>query len=223
MYPEGTTKPHWGRQRATLTTVSDTPPKTLQGLTQHYVLAAKGGDAAEFARLYEHIAPAVFTWASLRLRPEQKAVIDPTDLVQEVWLRAWRKIASFDADRIPFRFWIFRIAKNVALEASRQARKPDRARQSGMETDPLDVVADTITGVSTRVARDESLARFQEAVSALPEAERKLVLHCGLEGLPLREVGERLGISEEAAGKRWQRLRQKLQTGELPAFLLDAS
>ncbi|QDV08056.1 RNA polymerase sigma factor CnrH [Planctomycetes bacterium Poly30] len=201
--------------------MADAPLNSLQGLTQHYVLAAKGGDAAEFARLYEHIAPAVYTWANLRLRPEQKAVLDPTDLVQEVWLRAWRKIEAFDADRIPFRFWIFRIAKNVALEASRQARKPDRGQPSSGELDPLDAVADTITGVSARVARDESLARFQAAVEALPDGERKLVLHCGLEGLPLREVGDRLGISEEAAGKRWQRLRQKLQTTDLPAFLLD--
>jgi RNA polymerase sigma-70 factor, ECF subfamily len=212
---------HPSFRRATLGTVSNASPKTLQGLTQHYVLAAREGDAAEFARLYEHIAPAVFTWANLRLRPEQKAVLDPTDLVQEVWLRAWRKIEDFDADRIPFRFWIFRIAKNVALEASRQARKPDRGQSSNGEVDPLDAVAASITGVSSRVARDESLARFLEAVEALPEAERKLVLHCGLEGLPLREVGERLGISEEAAGKRWQRLRQRLQSTDLPAFLLD--
>lgn len=196
-------------------------PETLEGLTQRYVLAAKGGDAPEFARLYEHIAPAVFTWANLRLRPEQKAVLDPADLVQEVWLRAWRKIETFDAERIPFRFWVFRIAKNVALEASRQARKPDRARPRGTGDDPLDAIADAITGVSSRVARDESLARFQAAVLELPEDERKLVVHCGLEGLSLREVGERLNISEEAAGKRWQRLRQRLQTGELPAHLLD--
>ena len=201
--------------------MTESNPESLKGLTQRYVLAAKNGDAAEFARLYEHIAPAVFTWANLRLRPEQKVILDPTDLVQEVWLRAWRKIESFDAERIPFRFWVFRIAKNVALEASRQARKPDRGRQPSGDSDPLDTVADTITGVSARVARDESLERFQSAVLALPEDERKLVIHCGLEGLPLREVGERLGISEEAAGKRWQRLRLRLQTGELPTHLLD--
>lgn len=202
--------------------MTESNPESLKGLTQRYVLAAKNGDAAEFARLYEHIAPAVFTWANLRLRPEQKVILDPTDLVQEVWLRAWRKIESFDAERIPFRFWVFRIAKNVALEASRQARKPDRGRQPSGDSDPLDTVADTITGVSARVARDESLERFQSAVLALPEDERKLVIHCGLEGLPLREVGERLGISEEAAGKRWQRLRLRLQTGELPTHLLDS-
>ncbi|MEM8714005.1 MAG: sigma-70 family RNA polymerase sigma factor [Planctomycetota bacterium] len=203
--------------------MSDSSPKTLDGLTQTYVVAAKDGDAEGFAQLYEHIAPAVYTWATLRLRPEQKALLEPTDLVQEVWLRAWRKIDSLDVDRIPFRFWIFRIAKNVALEASRQARKPDRSRQQpAAERDPLDAVADSITAVSRRMARDEGLAQFQEAVASLPEGERKLVIHCGLEGLPLREVGERLGISEEAAGKRWQRLRQRLQTGSLPAFLLDS-
>lgn len=209
--------------------MNDEPtPTTLEGITQVWVRSARNGDAGDFARLYEHIAPAVHTWASLRLRPNQAAMLDPGDLVQEVWLRAWRRIDDFDHERVPFRFWVFRIAKNVLLEASRQSRRPDqlgRIRASGEdgEADPLARVADSITAVSRRVSRDEELGRFREAVAALPEDERKLVLHCGLEGLPLREVGERLGISEEAAGKRWQRLRARLRTSELPAHLLALS
>lgn len=209
--------------------MNDEPtPTTLEGITQVWVRSARNGDAGDFARLYEHIAPAVHTWASLRLRPNQAAMLDPGDLVQEVWLRAWRRIDDFDHERVPFRFWVFRIAKNVLLEASRQSRRPDqlgRIRASGEDgdADPLARVADSITAVSRRVSRDEELGRFREAVAALPEDERKLVLHCGLEGLPLREVGERLGISEEAAGKRWQRLRARLRTSELPAHLLALS
>ena len=209
--------------------MNDEPtPTTLEGITQVWVRSARNGDAGDFARLYEHIAPAVHTWASLRLRPNQAAMLDPGDLVQEVWLRAWRRIDDFDHERVPFRFWVFRIAKNVLLEASRQSRRPDqlgRIRASGEdgEADPLARVADSITAVSRRVSRDDELGRFREAVAALPEDERKLVLHCGLEGLPLREVGERLGISEEAAGKRWQRLRARLRTSELPAHLLALS
>lgn len=201
---------------------------TLEGVTQQWVRTAKSGDAGDFARLYEHIAPAVFTWASLRLRPDQAALLDPGDLVQEVWLRAWRRIEEFDHERVPFRFWVFRIAKNVLLEASRQARRPDqmgRLRASSTDDeglDPLARVADSITAVSRRVSRDEELGRFRDAVAELPEDDRKLVIHCGLEGLPLRDVGERLGISEEAAGKRWQRLRARLRTSELPNYLLAA-
>lgn len=203
--------------------VSNPASSTLQGLTQHWVLTARSGSADDFAQLYEHIAPAVFTWAELRIRPEQRGVIEPGDLVQEVWLRAWRKIDGFDADRIPFRFWIFRIAKNVLLEATRHAQRPDRrgAQSPASDgSDPLDRVADSITAVSQRLMNDESLQSFQAAVAKLPDEERRLVIHCGLEGLPLREVGERLGISEDAAAKRWQRLRQRLRDGGLPSHLL---
>lgn len=201
-------------------------PPTLQGVTQQWVRSARRGDAGDFAQLYEHIAPAVFTWATLRIRPDQRAILDPGDLVQEVWLRAWRRIDDFDAERVPFRFWIFRIAKNVLLEASRQARRPDRAGGAAPAgddgPDPLAAVADSVTSLSRRISRDEELARFRGAVEELPEDERKLVIHCGLEGLPLRDVGERLGISEEACGKRWQRLRARLRETELPRFLLAA-
>ena len=204
--------------------MTDSPPTTLEGITQHWVRSARRGDATGFANLYEHIAPAVFTWASLRIRPEQSAILDPGDLVQEVWLRAWRQINEFDADRIPFRFWIFRIAKNVLLEAARQAQRPDRKRSfAGSDeggADALDRVADSITGVSRRIARDEGIAHFRSVVQQLPEEDRKLVVHCGLEGLALREVGERLGISEDAATKRWQRLRARLRESDLPEYLL---
>lgn len=199
------------------------PQQDLDGVTQAWVRTAARGDADGFAQLYEHIAPAVFTWASLRLRGDQLSLIDAGDLVQEVWLRAWRKIEGLDFEATPFRFWIFRIAKNVLLEASRQARKPDRRSMGapdGDAPDPMAQVPDSITGVSRRMARSEDLARFKAAVEAMEPEERRLVIHCGLEGLPLKEVGVRLGISEEAAGKRWQRLRTKLRTSELPRYLL---
>ncbi len=204
------------------------PQQSLEGVTQAWVRTAARGDADGFAQLYEHIAPAVFTWASLRLRGDQLSLLDAGDLVQEVWLRAWRKIEDLDVEATPFRFWIFRIAKNVLLEASRQARKPDRRGvgsgignpTGGDDLDPMAQVPDSITGVSRRMARSEDLSRFKEAVEAMEAEERKLVIHCGLEGLPLKEVGVRLGISEEAAGKRWQRLRAKLRTSELPRYLL---
>lgn len=206
--------------------LSDSDRATLDDQTKRYATGAKRGDAGEFARLYEHVAPAVFAWANLRLRGDHRTVLDPSDLVQEVWMRAWRKIEDLDVDKIPFRFWIFRIAKNVLLEASRQARRPDRSgsrssqsRAEG-EPDPLQQVADSVTAVSRRIAKDEGLARFQEHVSAMDPDDRSLVVHCGLEGLGLREVGERLGISTEAAAKRWQRLRAKLRESELPQYLL---
>jgi len=200
---------------------------SLTGVTRAWArAAADGGGADEFARLYEHIAPSVHTWATLRIRPRERAVIEPGDLVQEVWLRAWRRIEDLDPDVVPFRYWVFRIAKNVLLEAGRQARKPDRRAIGGDDEGPgpLGDVADSITAVSRRLVRDENLARFRDVVEGLDADDRALVVHCGLEGLPLKDAGARLGISEEAAGKRWQRLRARLRDHpdlrDLPEHLL---
>jgi DNA-directed RNA polymerase specialized sigma24 family protein len=48
-----------------------------------------------------------------------------------------------------------------------------------------------------------------------------LIVYCGLEGLSVTEVAQRLGLSREAAFKRWQRLRDELGQGRVaPASLL---
>jgi len=193
----------------------------LSGVTAQWLAEAKGGDAEGFGRLYEHIAPALFTWAELRIRPELRTVVEPGDLVQEVWFRAWRLLPQYDPAAAPFRFWVFRIAKNVLLEAGRSGRRGEHvgAGTSGRVA-ALDALADSITGVSVRVARDEGLAQFRELVATLEADDQKLVLHCGLEGLPYREVAPRLGLSVEAVAKRWQRLRAKLAESPLPQHLL---
>ena len=82
---------------------------SLDGVTGMWLAEVKNGDGDSFGRLYEHIAPALLTWAEFRIRPEQRQHVDPSDVVQEVWFRAWRQMESFDPEATPFRFWIFRI------------------------------------------------------------------------------------------------------------------
>ena len=71
-------------------------PEARDSPTLKWVRAAQKGDEDSFAKLYEHLAPALLTWAELRIRGEQRATLDPQDLVQEVWYRARRAIDSFD-------------------------------------------------------------------------------------------------------------------------------
>ncbi|MFT5052567.1 MAG: RNA polymerase sigma-70 factor (ECF subfamily) [Chlamydiales bacterium] len=182
-------------------------PETLR-----YLEAAKGGDAESFAHLYEAIAPALYTWAELRIRPTQRAHLDPQDLVQEVWFRAWRSIERFDAENVPFRLWIFRVAKNVLLEGLRRMQRLDQAGGVGPTTRmfALQNMPDEATAVSRRMAREETLADFAVEIRGLPQEDQKLVVHCGLEGLAYKDVAGRLGISADAVAKRWQRLRARL-------------
>ena len=193
--------------------------------TLQWVHAARNGDEAAFGRLFEHIAPALYAWADLRVHTNQRAHVDPGDIVQEVWLRAWRGLDTFDPETTPFRPWLFRVAKNVLLEAGRQVQRARQAGGLGPTTRlfALENLPDTATAVSRRLVRDEGLAAFGDRVRELSDEDRKLVVHCGLEGLPRKEVATRLGLSTEAVTKRWQRLRDRLAEAGLPEHLvLDA-
>ena len=85
----------------------------------------------------------------------------------------------------------------------------------------LDGVPDDATRITMRVARDESLGKCAEWIRALDDEDRKLVIHCGLEGLTYIETAERLAIGPEAVAKRWQRLRERLRDQALPQQLFS--
>ncbi len=188
----------------------DDPEANLR--TEDLVQRARGDLREGFADLYARIAPAVFGWASLHVRGPLRARLDPEDLLQEVTCRAYEAFASYDSERGDFRGWVFGIARNVLQKALRQLARPEVSPPSGAPTSSLSNVPDTATSISQRVARDESLREFVDSVQSWSEADRKLLIHRGLEGLPHDEVARLLGLSAETAAKRWQRLRDRLRT-----------
>jgi RNA polymerase sigma-70 factor (ECF subfamily) len=191
------------------------------GATQFWVRAYKDGDRSAFESLYTHLAPTIFAWSSMRIRPSLRGQVDPGDVVQEVFLRALKGFANFDPEGPSIRAWLFRIAKNVLLEAGRAGQK-HRVAGAGSNTRFLQLkgVPDSITAISVRLARDENMAAFNKAIEALKDEERALVIHCGLEGMLHAEVAERLGLNSETVTKRWQRLRKKLIAQGLPTILI---
>ena len=194
--------------------------------TQDLAARARAGDSDRFGQLYERIAPSLYTWAEIRIRRDLRQWIDPGDVVQEVWCRAWRAFDSFDPQTTTFRFWVFRIAKNVLLEAFRKLENPAfRARsRDGAATRALELVdvPDSATAITRRVAREESLRLFADWVQSLDEQDRMLLVHHGLEGLSQAEVAERLQLGREAVAKRWQRLLARVVEQKLPRELFAA-
>ena len=190
--------------------------------TAELAAAAGGGDRGSLGRLFERLTPELHTWAALRISTALREVLDPEDLVQEIWSRALTKIAEFRPDGTPFRFWVFRLAKNVLLEAIARARVRRNRRAGRAETERLFDIGDypdDATSASRRAARDEALRQFIEDVKALPEDDAELFVYCGLEGATAAEAARVLGIGEEAAQKRWVRLRERLRQRGLPRGL----
>jgi RNA polymerase sigma-70 factor (ECF subfamily) len=181
------------------------------------------GDRASFQRLYDQVAPALYAWTCLRLQGGPAASLDPQDILQEVWLRAVRGLASYDAS-CSFRGWLLGITKNVLLQGYRR-HSYDAVRGSGLPAEGQPGVLgcpDSVTSISTRLARDESIQRFLAYVSSLPSDDRMLVLYCGFEEYTYSEAATRLGLSPDTASKRWQSLRARMrESGSLRALALE--
>ena len=175
-----------------------------------------------FEQHYERVAPALFAWASLRIRPSFRGRLDPEDVLQEIWVRALEIHGSRDPSRGSFRAWIFAVGKNVLFEAF---RKLDGAGGSPLgpstRARTLENWPDQATAVSRRLAKEEGLQLFLQHVRDLPREDRMILIHCGLEGLTHAETATRLGLTRDAVAKRWQRMRAKLEREKLPRELLQ--
>jgi RNA polymerase sigma factor (sigma-70 family) len=167
-----------------------------------------------FEELYADVAPALYAWAELRIRPALRARLEPQDLLQEVWLRGRKNFSGFDERGVGFRAWAFRIGKNILMEALRASRNdplPHPGWSSATGTLALDGIPENVTSFTQRLAREESVREFLNHAGALEETDRMLLIHCGLEEEACASAAPKLGLSEDAAIKRWQRLRTKLR------------
>jgi RNA polymerase sigma-70 factor (ECF subfamily) len=199
-----------------------TDPDDKVPRTEALVRAFQQGAELSFEQLYARLAPALYAWAVLRA----PRGIEPADLLGETWLRAVRSVHDFDPARASFRAWLFGIAKKVLLHELRaQAQRERSAERTGdgsrATRGGLEGVPEAVTSLSLRFQREESMTRFLERIGGLAREERELVVYCGLEGSTCREAATRMGLSEEATFKRWQRLRAELRASSWAAELLE--
>ncbi|MFT4626875.1 MAG: RNA polymerase sigma factor (sigma-70 family) [Myxococcota bacterium] len=124
------------------------------------------------------------------------------DLSQDIWLAIWKALPRFRGDSSP-RTYVFRIAHNRA--ATWVVRRPPPADA----TDTL-ALADTGPCPERQASAKQDVRRLMRAVRTLAVGQRR-VLTLVLEGLSHREVGEILGVSENAVGVRLHRARRALR------------
>jgi RNA polymerase sigma-70 factor (ECF subfamily) len=122
---------------------------------------------------------------------------DAEDAAQEALLKIPGEIRRF-TDSDSFRRWLNRVSLNAALEVARKAarRRAHEARAAMPKPEPLDAV--------TRLA-------LFEALTALGEAPRNLLLEHYFEGESMESIGAREGCSAPAVFKRLEGARELLR------------
>lgn len=125
------------------------------------------------------------------------------DAAQEACLRAWLNLPAFKPDR-PFRPWLYRIALNAALDMLRQPHP------IGLEEEAA-LLADPAANPEAALLAQEQASRVQQAVNALPEAARVVLVLREYGGLSYQEIAQALDVPTGTVMSRLNYARTRLR------------
>lgn len=180
---------HWGAD------VMNEQPANLEDLMQRYV----DGDPRAFEALYTEIAPDLRRVLRRRLRAPHKV----EDAMQKTFLNVHTARHRYRRGA-PVRPWVLTIARNVAF---------DHLRKKSSSEQPLShEVARRIEDPTDALGEREALRSLTRALDALPPDKREVIELHKIQGLPMAEVAERIGIKEGTARVRAHRGYKALKT-----------
>jgi RNA polymerase sigma-70 factor (ECF subfamily) len=142
---------------------------------------------------------------------------DAEDLTQEVFLKLYKNLASFDTQKGSFQTWITTLARNLLVDHFRRTRL-ERASESldasfdGEEDGPTmsDKLADPRPSQEQHVAGLELKVRVQNALKQLSPELREAVILRDLEDMDYKEISQVLRIPEGTVKSRISRGRGEL-------------
>jgi RNA polymerase sigma-70 factor (ECF subfamily) len=157
------------------------------------------GDSAAFRGLVDRHLPAVLAIARRMLRDDAEA----EDTAQEAFIRLWRQAPDLKLGPGGIRPWLRRVVSNLCIDRIRATQRTDVTDE--VPEQPVEA------GQFVVLAEQELAARVDVALKALPERQRLALTLFQYEGLSQIEVGEALGVSEEAVESLLGRARRALK------------
>lgn len=153
---------------------------------QAVVEAARRGNQAALAKLYEHYFPRVYRYTSARLANSE----DAEDVTEEIFLRIIDNLESFSFRGLPFGAWVFRIARNEVVSHVR--RQKTRSATAQLHESIADTSSDHVAELELQL----DIALVREATGKLSEAQRQVIELRFSAGLSVAETAQALKKSE---------------------------
>jgi RNA polymerase sigma-70 factor (ECF subfamily) len=133
---------------------------------------------------------------------------DAEDVAQEAFAKAYRNFRQL-RDRDRFRAWLVRMAFRMAIDRQR-ANKRRLTRENGdVEADLQTSSGETTT--SDTVIANERAKQLWQAIDALPEKLRLVIVLAGIQGHDIREVATLLDVPDGTVKSRLFLARQQLK------------
>lgn len=152
------------------------------------VLLAVKGDEKAFGQLYDAYVDTIYRFIYLRVEDQQTA----EDITANVFMKSWEKLDRYQPRGVPFRAWLFRIARNAVIDHYRTRK----------EVAPLEAVVNTYDEsampVSERVSVRIEAEKIVRLMKELTEDQRNVLTLKLVHGLNTKEVAKALGKRQGA-------------------------
>jgi RNA polymerase sigma-70 factor (ECF subfamily) len=160
------------------------------------------GDDRALSELYDRYSRPVYTMGVRLLGDTHLA----EELVQDAFTSVWRRATTFDSNRASFATWLYRVARNRAVDLNRRRR----AR-------PISVGEEPLRGISSGPEPEAGIDGWDmaRALSSIPDEHREVLTMAYFEGLSQREISQRitlpLGTVKSRTTAALKRLRRALE------------
>ena len=120
---------------------------------------------------------------------------DAEDICSDVFEKVQRKLPEFDSAKASVSTWIFTITRNTVIDHYRRSKPVEELDENLSDNAELD----------ESLLNNETLSELAEALRALPEELRDIIVLRYYDGKPLTEVAEIMGLSYGAVKLRHQK------------------
>jgi RNA polymerase sigma-70 factor (ECF subfamily) len=189
-------------------------------VTTELLIRAGKGDRGAFEELFERHRARLRRLIVFRMDRRLAARIDASDVLQETYLEAFRRLPVYlERENMPFYLWLRWIAREKTIALYRRhfgAEK--RAIDNEIPLLPADTSARFVSGIlggaptpSEELAKAEMAGHLRAALGSLEQHDREIILWRHFEQLSIRETAELLNISAAAAAKKYIRALARLR------------
>jgi RNA polymerase sigma-70 factor (ECF subfamily) len=194
---------------------------------------AIGGDCGALAELFQRHRGRLEQMVRLRLDRRLQGRLDPADVLQEAFLDVARRFPEYAADpAMPFFLWLRLLTGQRLVDLHRQ-HLGAKMRDAGLEVSLhrgdfprassaslAELLLGRLTTASRAAIRAETRLRVQEALNAMDDIDREVLVLRHFEMLSNEETAQVLGLKPSAASNRHMRALRRLK--EIMAQVPDA-
>lgn len=195
-----------------------------QFTTDALLQQAVAGDEHSLAELFDRYRQRLRNMVKLRLDRRLLGRVDPSDVLQEAYLDLAGELPAYSRKQsIPLFLWMRLVTGQRLMQIHRRhlgTEMRDATRDISLyrgglpQADSMSLAAQLLgryTSAVSAAVRGEVQLKLQEALNSMEDLDREIIALRNFEELDNREAAQVLGLSAEAARKRYVRALKRLQ------------